>query len=216
MNLESTAPERQASVARIWIWVLILSQPVLDAVSYWAAEMQISSALTFGARMLILALTVLIAFVLSARKRDYFITAGILIVFWCAHMFACKRVGYADPVSDLTNYVRVAQLPIYTLALMTLLRRAGDIPTLIEKALAADLWIIAAISALAVLTGTNNPTYPKWEIGVSGWFALPNSQSAIYGVLTLVTVLSAVREKKPATAVLRCAVGFALLFLLGT
>ena len=143
MNLESTAPERQASVARIWIWVLILSQPVLDAVSYWAAEMQISSALTLGARMLILALTVLIAFVLSARKRDYFITAGILIVFWCAHMFACKRVGYADPVSDLTNYVRVAQLPIYTLALRTLLRRAGDIPTLIEKALAADLWIIA-------------------------------------------------------------------------
>lgn len=216
MNLQPNDSAHRAKLARFWIWVLILSQPVLDAVSYWAAELNMSSTLTLGVRMLILAVTVIIAFALSKRKRYYLLTAVILAAFWAAHMLACRRVGYVSPITDTTNFVRVAQLPVYTLALITLLRTAGDIPALIERALSADLWIIAVISVLAVVTGTNNPTYPKWGIGISGWFALPNSQSAIYGVLTLITVLSAVREKKPVTAILRCAVGFALLFFLGT
>ena len=216
MNLPSSLSDRRARISRVWIWILILSQPVLDALSYWAAELDMSTTLTLGVRMLILAVTVVIAFALSEQKRAYYLTAGVLAVFWAAHVFACRRVGYVSPMTDVTNYIRVAQMPVYTLALITLLRRAGNVPSLIEKALAADLWIIAAISLLAVVTGTNNPTYPKWGIGVSGWFALPNSQSAIYGVLTLITVLSAIRENKPAAAALRCAVGFALLFFLGT
>ena len=196
MNLQPNDSAHRAKLARFWIWVLILSQPVLDAVSYWAAELNMSSTLTLGVRMLILAVTVIIAFALSKRKRYYLLTAVILAAFWAAHMLTCRRVGYVSPITDTTNFVRVAQLPVYTLALITLLRTAGDIPALIERALSADLWIIAVISVLAVVTGTNNPTYPKWGIGISGWFALPNSQSAIYGVLTLITVLSAVRENK--------------------
>ena len=208
MNLPSSLSDRRARISRVWIWILILSQPVLDALSYWAAELDMSTTLTLGVRMLILAVTVVIAFALSEQKRAYYLTAGVLAVFWAAHVFACRRVGYVSPMTDVTNYIRVAQMPVYTLALITLLRRAGNVPSLIEKALAADLWIIAAISLLAVVTGTNNPTYPKWGIGVSGWFALPNSQSAIYGVLTLITVLSAIRENKPAAAALRCAASY--------
>ena len=205
-----------SKAARIWIWVLLLAQPILDAVSYWAAQLELSAALTLGVRMLLLAATVVLAFFLSEKKRVWWITLSVLAAYWCAHVLACLRVGYADPMSDLTNFVRVAQLPVYTLALITLLRIAGDIPSLLEKALAASLRIIAGISLAAVLTGTNNPTYPKFHIGVSGWFALPNSQSAIYGVLTLVTVLSALRERRPWIAALRCAAGFALLYFLGT
>ena len=216
MNSETKTTDRQRTVAGVWLWVLILSQPMLDALSYWAAEMELSSALTLGIRMLILCVTVVAAFLLSSKKRVYFITAAVLAAYWIAHVLACSRVGYQDPISDLTNYIRVAQLPIYTLALITLMRRAGDIPALIEKMLAAALWIIAAITTLSVITGTSNPTYPKFDIGVSGWFALPNSQSAIYGVLTLITTLAAIREKRPAVAALRCAAGFTLLFVLGT
>ena len=216
MNLQASLSTRRARIARVWIWILMLSQPVLDALSFWAAERNMSSTLTLGVRMLILAVTVIIAFLLSDRKRDYFLLAGILAAFWAAHVLACMRVGYVSPVTDTTNYIRVAQLPVYTLSLITLLRTAGSVPSLIEKTLASDLWIIAAVSLLAVVTGTNNPTYPKWGIGISGWFALPNSQSAIYGVLTLITVLAAIREKRPLTAAVRCAVGFSLLFFLGT
>ena len=216
MISSNPSSSRFAAAARIWLWVLLLSQPILDAGSYWAAELGLSSMLTLGVRMLVLAATVALAFLLSEKKRVYLITVGVLAAFWCAHVLACLRVGYADPMTDLTNYVCVAQLPIYTLALITLLRAAGDFPALLEKTLAVSLWIIAGISVLAVLTGTNNPTYPKFNVGVCAWFALPNSQSGIYGVLTLVTVLSALRERRPWIASLRCVVGFVLLFLLGT
>ena len=216
MNIETQTADKRARAARLWIWILILSQPVLDAVSFWTAEMNIASTLTLGLRMLILACTALLAFVLSDRKKVYCLTAAALAAFWIAHALSCRRVGYAEPFSDFTNYIRVAQLFIYTLSLITLLRLAGDVPELIERALIAALWLIAALTLLSLLTGTTNPTYPKWGIGVCGWFALPNSQSAIYGVLTIVSVFSAIRRGSAAKAVLYCAVGFALLFFLGT
>ena len=207
---------RLPQIARFWIWVLLLSQPVLDAVSFWAAEIRIGGALTLALRMLILAVTVLLSFLASDRKRAYLFTGAFLLVFWCAHTLVCRSVGYQDPVSDLTNYVRVAQIPLYTLSFITLAKQAENGREQIEKALTAVLALTACITLLAVLTGTNNPTYPKWDIGICAWFALPNSQSAIYGVLTMITVCSAVRRRKTALACACCAVGFALLFLLGT
>ena len=216
MSLGKQTEDMRPRIARIWIWVLILSQPVLDAVSYWVAELHIGNTLTLGLRMLVLLCTALIAFVFSDRKKQYCLLAGILILFWAAHMLACRRVGYADPVGDATNYIRTVQLPVYVLALITLFRVAGDFPKTVENALTADLYLIAAITLASVLTGTVNPTYPKWGIGVCAWFALPNSQSAIYGILTLVSVLSAVRTGNTGKAILRCALGFALLFVLGT
>ncbi|MBQ9044909.1 MAG: O-antigen ligase family protein [Oscillospiraceae bacterium] len=216
MNNQATLPGGRARAALCWLWILLLSQPVLDAVSFWTADVGWGSTLTLALRMAVLAATVVLAFVLSERRRCYVLTAAVLAAYWLAHALACLRVGYAEPITDLTNYIRVAQLPVYTLAFITLLRRVPDALDRVEQALAAALWLTALITLLALATGTNNPTYPKWGIGVCAWFALPNSQSAIYGVLTLVTVCSAIRRGQPLRAILRCAVGFALLFLLGT
>ena len=216
MRFNIKQAKQRAMLAGLWIWVLILYQPILDAISFWTADLRMGSTITLGLRMLVLAVTVLLAFWLSERRRAYWIMAAVLAVYWAAHFVVCKSVGYDDPVSDLTNFIRVAQLPVFTLALITLLKTAGSVPDRIENALAAALGLIALITLLAVVTGTNNPTYPKWGIGVCAWFALPNSQSAIYGVLTLITVSSAIRRQKPVLAILCCAVGFALLYLLGT
>lgn len=207
---------RLPQLTRVWLWILILSQPILDAVSFWAAEIRIGGTLTLGLRMMILAVTVLLSFLASDRKRIYLLTAAVLLAFWCAHAAVCRSVGYQDPISDLTNYVRVAQIPLYTLSFITLTKQSENGIELVEKALTASLAVIACITVLAVVTGTNNPTYPKWDIGVCAWFALPNSQSAIYGSLTMIAVCSAIRRRKTVLACLCCALGFALLFLLGT
>lgn len=214
--LEHQKAYTRADIARVWIWIMILSQPVLDAVSYWVAEMHIGNTLTLGLRMLVLLGTALLAFFFSDRKKDYFVLAGVLALFWAAHALVCRSVGYSDPIGDATNYIRTAQLPIYVLSLITLYRLAGSFPETIEKALTACLYLFGAITLIAVLTGTVNPTYPKWGIGICGWFALPNSQSAIYGILTLISVLHAVRIGSASRALLRCAVGFGLMFTLGT
>ena len=110
MNLQPNDSAHRAKLARFWIWVLVLSQPVLDAVSYWAAELNMSSTLTLGVRMLILAVTVIIAFALSNRKRYYLLTAVILAAFWAAHMLACRRVGYVSPITDKVN-ASIVDLP---------------------------------------------------------------------------------------------------------
>ena len=157
-----------------------------------------------------------LAFVLSDRKRAYLILCGVLAVFWGAHMLACRRVGYADPVSDLTNFIRVAQLPVYTFSLITLFRRTPRFLDVLEDACTINLYLIAAVTLVSVLTGTCMPTYAKFRIGWCGWFWLPNSQSAILGVLTVIAMLAAVRRGKLPAAVMHCIVGFALLFLLGT
>lgn len=153
---------------------------------------------------------------LSERKRAYLILCGVLALFWGAHVLACRRVGYAAPMSDLINFIRVAQLPVYTFALITLFRRTPHFPDVLEDACTINLYLIALITLVSVVTGTSMPTYAKFHIGWSGWFWLPNSQSAVLGVLTVISLLAAVRRKQLTAAALRCVVGFALLFVLGT
>lgn len=87
---------------------------------------------------------------------------------------------------------------------------------MLEDACTINLYLIALITLVSVVTGTSMPTYAKFHIGWSGWFWLPNSQSAVLGVLTVISLLAAVRRKKLTAAALRCVVGFALLFVLGT
>lgn len=195
---------------------LCTAQPLLDVLSFWTQTLGRATSVSLALRMLLLATILILAFILSDRKRAYWILCGVLALFWGAHMLACFRVGYASPVSDLTNFIRVAQLPIYTFALITLFRLAPRFPDVLEDACAINLYLIALITLVSVVTGTSMPTYAKFHIGWCGWFWLPNSQSAVLGVLTVISLLAAIRRERLTAAVLRCLVGFALLFLLGT
>ena len=195
---------------------LCTAQPLLDVLSFWTQTLGRATSVSLALRMLLLAAAAVLAFVLSERKRAYLILCGVLALFWGAHVLACRRVGYAAPMSDLINFIRVAQLPVYTFALITLFRRTPHFPDVLEDACTINLYLIALITLVSVVTGTSMPTYAKFHIGWSGWFWLPNSQSAVLGVLTVISLLAAVRRKKLPAAALRCVVGFALLFVLGT
>lgn len=195
---------------------LCVAQPLLDVLSYWAQVTGRGGTFSLLLRMLLLAATAVVAFAISKRKRVYWILTGVVVLFLAAHAAACFRVGYNDPASDLTNFVRVAQLPIYTVALITLFRHTDHYLEVVENAFTINLFLIAGITLISVLTGTCMSTYLKSGVGLSGWFWLPNSQSAILGVVTVVPLLSAIRRRNWLLAALDCAVGFALLFLLGT
>ena len=188
---------------------LCTAQPLLDVLSFWTQTLGRATSVSLALRMLLLAAATVLAFVLSERKRAYLILCGVLALFWGAHVLACRRVGYAAPMSDLINFIRVAQLPVYTFALITLFRRTPHFPDVLEDACTINLYLIALITLVSVVTGTSMPTYAKFHIG---WFWLPNSQSAVLGVLTVISLLAAVRRKKLTAAALRCVAGFALLF----
>lgn len=207
---------RRVPDAEVWISLLCLAQPILDILSYWFGKLPHGSAISLGLRMAVLAMTILFTWLYAEQKKLMLLLLSVLAVFWIGHAANCFALGYRDPVSDFVNYARTAQIPVMTVCLIVLLKRAKEPLTLLEKLLTATLYFIAAITLLAVSTGTTVFSYPRWKVGYSGWFGWTNSQSAIYGVLTVLSVFPALLRRGWIQAAIRSAVGFSLLFFLGT
>ena len=216
MNAVSQRNSRYYLNPETWLAILCLAQPILDVLSYWLGKIPHGNTISLGLRMVILALTILYAWIISVNKKPYIIVISVLSVFWLCHVVTCCFVGYQSPVSDFINYARTAQIPLMTLCLISIMKQSDHPLHLLERLLTATLYLIAVITLIAVLTGTTVYSYPWWKVGYSGWFGWTNSQSAIYGVLTAVAVCSALEHRCWIRAALRGAIGFALLFFLGT
>lgn len=162
-------------------------QPVLDVASYWLEELDCSTTPTLLLRMGLLAAAVLLAFCLSERKRVYFLAAGICTALLGCHMLACVQAGYVDPVGDVTNFIRVVQMPVLVLCLGTLLRQNRRCFAALQNGLTAALWVVLAVELVSILTGTDASAYDNGH-GVLGWFSNANSQSANVACLTAISL----------------------------
>lgn len=162
-------------------------QPVLDVASYWLEELDRSTMPTLLLRMGLLAAAVLLAFCLSERKRVYFLAAGICAALLGCHMLACVQAGYVDPVGDVTNFIRVVQMPVLVLCLGTLLRQNRRCFAALQNGLTAALWVVLAVELVSILTGTDASAYDNGH-GVLGWFSNANSQSANVACLTAISL----------------------------
>lgn len=210
---------------------LILLQPVLDILSFWQDQAGMDNGLTLMLRFAMLLIVALIGFYLSERKMIYVALAAVLAGFGLCHCAAVIQVdlmtlpeegevtGLRMLLSDLANYVRVAQIPVFTLCFITFLKRSGEAGfRAIQRGFLIALLVIAAVEAVSVLTGTNPFTYPNKSLGVLGWFYFANSQSAILSVLVPVSIMAVIRRKGKnlLPQVLICLVGFGVLFFFGT
>ena len=210
---------------------LILLQPVLDILSFWQDQAQMSNTLTLGLRFAMLAAVALAGFVLSERKRGYLILAAVLVVFALCHAAAVLQVdlqtlpqereatGWRMLFSDFANYIRVIQIPIFTVCFITFLKKSGDKGfAAIQKSFLLVLLLIAVVEVLSVLTGTNPSTYANKDIGILGWFYFANSQSAILSIIVPVTIMAVIQKKTKTMVpqVLICVLGFAVLYFFGT
>lgn len=216
MNDAAPLNRQRFPVSAAWMTVLCIAQPILDILSYWLAKLPHGAAVSLGLRMLILALTILLAWTLSERKKGMIVLLAVLAAFWIFHAGNCYLIGYQSPASDFVNYARSAQIPVMTYCLIVLLRHSQEPLPLLEKLFTVTLCLIAFITLIAVITGTTVYSYPKWKVGYSGWFGWTNSQSAIYAVLTVFSVFPALMRQEWLRSGLRAAVGFLLLFFLGT
>lgn len=216
MNNSTRLNHRPFSDTAVWIALLCLAQPVLDILSYWLGKLPHGSSVSLGLRMIILALTILYIWFLSERKKPMILMFAVLAAFWFFHAVNCLFIGYQSPVSDFINYARTAQIPILAYCCAVLLSKTQDPLTLLEKLFTISLYFIAFITVLAVITGTTVYSYTRWKVGYSGWFGWTNSQSAIYAVLAVFSVFPALERRDWLQAGFRCAIGFLLLFFLGT
>ncbi len=210
---------------------LILLQPVMDIISFWQSEMGMENTLTLVLRFAILAAVAAAGFVLSDRKRVYAALGVILLVFAACHIAAILQVdamtlpgdgevvGFSAILLDTANLVRVAQIPIFTLCFITFLKKSGERGyQTIQKSLLAVVLLIGAVELISVITGTNPYTYANKSLGILGWFATTNAQSAVLSMTVPIVVMGAIQKetKHVFYQFAICALGFGILYFLGT
>lgn len=200
-----------------FVFLSVILQPVMDSLSFWITELGWSNAPTLLLRFGLLGLTGLLGFCLSRRKWVYWTAAAVFALLGIGHFYAVYRFGAVNPVGDLTNYIRVLQLPITAICLITFLRENDRCYEALKWGMAGSLAIILLVELLAVLTGTDPHTYVDGR-GVLGWFNNTNAQSNILCILVPVVVVW-VYQKTGVRNVwfwLTLLAGFGALFLLGT
>ena len=199
---------------------LCAAQPLLDVLSFWTQDLAWGSKLTLSLRLLIFLGVMLTGFVLPGHKRAYWITAAVCAVLYAAHVLACLRANEAftaaNLISDATNFIRVAQIPLFTIAFITFLRCCRQGFASFERGITIAFWIIAAVELLSALTGTDPYTYPDKRIGLCGWFYFANSQSAILSMLVPLALCPALRSGQIRRWLPIAVVGFAELFCFAT
>ena len=174
---------------------LFVIQPLMDVLSYWLDELGISSPVTLLLRFAVLGATVLLGFALSDRKRIYWIAAGICVLLFGCHVWACSQVGYEDFIGDATNFVRVVQMPVTVLCLITFFRQNEKSYEAMQTGMSLALLIMLLVEALSVVTGTDNRAYANGH-GLLGWFSNSNSQSANLTALVPVSLAWQLSWKK--------------------
>ena len=198
------------------IFFLIVLQPLLDILSFWTDRLSMGNTLTLALRFLVLAGFGLVGFLLSKRKRTYLVLFAVFLILLIGHVCACSLRGYRSPFTDLTNFARVVQMPLFAFCFITCLRQNRRCYRAIERGLVANFWIITAALLISYVTGTASATYEESGYGLVGWFSLGNSQCAILGILVPVVLTLAYRERNLPLFVLSAIAGFGQLYMLGT
>ena len=218
MSVNKTMKQRITEQLPLFIFWLCLIQPVLDIAGFWQQKIGVGNTITMALRMILLSATVLLGFLLSEKKRVYFITAAVLCLLTAGHVFACMNVpnGYQEPIKDLVNLVRVFFLPMMTICFITFMKQNHAVFPTVMKAMTIDLLIIAGVQLASCVTGTNPYTYSVDKTGILGWFLWTNSQSAILAMLTPISICWALQkwEKRILPVALVTAVSEATLFVL--
>ena len=200
----------------VMILILFILQPLMDILSFWADQLALNNLITLAPRMLVLVCFALLGFLSSRKKAAYFAFAGAVIFLAAGHIYACSVKGYLRPVPDLTNYVRVIQMPLFTICFISCLKRNRRCYRALEKGCVINFWLISASVALALITGTAAHTYDESGFGIIGWFSTTNAQSAILSILVPIVVTLSYRQRNFPLFFITALVGFVELYFFAT
>lgn len=199
------------------LFALLVIQPVLDIISYWAQQIDFTM-ITTAFRLVMFVTVFLYAFIISDKKWVYIVFASVLAVYWAGHMLVCFKAagGYISPVQDISNFFRTVQLPCFTIAFITFFKKDTDIPKYVQTAFVINMVTMMHSIILSYMTGTSVYTYSLEQAGLIGWVAVPNAQSAILAIIVPLILLFAYKTRKKSifyAAALACILN---LFFVGT
>ena len=208
--------DRLAPALPTVLLILLILQPLLDILSYWTDRLGMANTITLLLRFIVFAAVCLLGFLASSRKKVYgiaVIACGLLLI---GHCIACFIVGYERIVYDLTNFIRVVQMPLFVLCFISFLRANKKCYRAFETGLMLDFWIITASVVVSVLTHTSSATYQSSNVGILGWYTFGNAQSAIMSILAPIVILLSYRRKNFLLFTVTSIAALAQLYLMGT
>lgn len=198
---------------------LLIIQPLLDVLSYFMLKSN-TTAVTTVIRTVLLFAVVAYAFLISDNKKKYGLLFAVVGGFWLVHMLNCMRIGYADPLKDIGEYLKLVQFPLWTISFVTFLKKVEDLDLKIAGILALNFALIVFIILLSYMVGNPEYTYNypdrDVQIGILGWFGVANTQSAIVSVLAPAVLLWAYKRENIWFFSGAAALSMALLFFTGT
>lgn len=199
------------------IFLLFAIQPIMDVFSYWLETLGGGNTVSLLIRFIVLFAAVTLGFCLTKHRKTYIILGIVVVVMAVLHCGVCIAGGYDNPLYDLTNYIRVIQIPLLSFCFITFLRETGERGyRVMERGFIANFAIIFVVEAASAITGTNPFTYPNKAIGLIGWFSTTNSQSAILSAVTPVLLMQAIRKKNIRWLIVGTIVSFGILYLFAT
>ena len=142
--MQSESRKRLLELLPKIVFCLIILQPLLDILSFWTDHLSMGNTLTLALRFAVLVGFGLFGFLLSKRKRAYLVLFAVYLILLIGHVYACTLRGYRRPFADLTNFARVAQMPLFAFCFITCLKQNRRCYRAIEKGLTANFWIITA------------------------------------------------------------------------
>ena len=196
--------------------VLMAIQPLMDILSFWTDRLGMSNTITLLLRFAVFAVVCVLGFVTSSRKKVYSIAIAACAFLLVGHCISCFIVGYQRIVYDLTNFVRVVQMPLFVLCFISFLRANEKCYRAFETGLMLDFWIITASVVVSVLTHTSSATYQSTNVGILGWYSFGNAQSAIMSILAPIVILLCYRRKNFLLFTVTSITALAQLYLMGT
>jgi len=198
------------------VLLIFVIQPLMDILSFFMDKLSMGNTLTLLLRLAVLAITALLGFAVSKNKKIYYIFAGICLVLLIGHVLACLQQEYLDPVGDISNYIRVIQMPLFAICFISFMKANERTYDAVIQGLIINFVIITVSIILSVLTGTYGHTYVDNEIGVLGWFNTSNAQSAVMSLLTPILAVFAYRKNNYWILLLTIIAAFSQLYFLGT
>ena len=216
MSQETHASGALARLLPTFVIILMVIQPLMDILSFWTDRLGMSNTITLLLRFAVFAVVCLLGFFTSARKKVYGIAVAACAVLLIGHCISCFIVGYQRIVYDLTNFVRVVQMPLFVLCFISFLRANDKCGRAFETGLLLDFWIITASVIVSVLTHTSSATYQSTNVGILGWYSFGNAQSAIMSILAPIVILLCYRRRQFLLFTLTSVAALGQLYLMGT
>lgn len=195
-----TTKNKLREKAHIFTLLLIIAQPIMDIISFWFDRFGLSGNITLVLRLGILAATVLYAYIVTDKKVLYWVAFGVIALLYAGHLFAIYQAGIKSIFTDFSNYVRVIQMPVSAICVISLLRVNKRSFDSLQYGMAIALDIILVVMIISVITGTDPGMYRNgtniYNSGILGWFNNTNSQSSNLCVLLPVSIVWQLLSKK--------------------